>query len=37
MKDKEYLESIYKKGAIKAKEKARKTLEAVYNKVGLIY
>ncbi len=37
MTDTAYLESIYKKGALKAEEKARKTLQNVYNKVGLIY
>lgn len=33
----EYLEKIYKAGAEKAKNKANKTLEDVYNKIGLIY
>ena len=34
--DKKYLEQIYKEGARKAEEKAKQTLEAVYNKIGLI-
>ena len=34
--DKKYLEQIYKEGAKKAEEKAKQTLEAVYNKIGLI-
>lgn len=36
MKNTEYLEEIYKEGARKAQEKARKTLENVYQKIGLI-
>jgi tryptophanyl-tRNA synthetase len=36
IEDKEYLEKIYSEGSKKAQEKARKTLENVYDKVGLI-
>jgi tryptophanyl-tRNA synthetase len=36
MKDKEYLQSIYQKGAEKAEEMARKTLRKVYKKVGFV-
>lgn len=36
MENEEYLEKIYTEGSKKAQEKARKTLEDVYNKVGLI-
>lgn len=36
MENKEYLEKIYTEGSKKAQEKARKTLENVYSKVGLI-
>ena len=36
LKDKEYLESVYAKGAQRAEAQARKTLRKVYKKVGLI-
>ncbi len=36
MKDKAYLESVYKLGAEKAERSARKTLRKVYKKVGFI-
>ena len=36
MNNKEYLEEIYKEGAKKAQEKARKTLKLVYDRIGLI-
>lgn len=36
MENRDYLESIYKKGAIKAQEKARVTLEDVYEKIGFV-
>ena len=36
MNDKIYLEKIYTEGSRKASEKARKTLNLVYNKVGLV-
>ena len=35
LKDKEYLESVYAKGAQRAEAQARKTLRKVYKKVGL--
>ncbi len=34
--DKEYLEKVYKEGALKAEYKARKTLRKIYKKIGLI-
>ena len=36
LKNKEYLESVYAKGAQRAEAQARKTLRKVYKKVGLI-
>ena len=36
LKDKEYLESVYAKGAQRAEAQARKTLRKVYKKVGFI-
>lgn len=36
MNDRAYLEKIYTEGSKKASEKAKKTLKAVYDKVGLI-
>ncbi len=36
LNDKEYLESIYKAGAKKAEEQARKTLDLVYDRIGII-
>ena len=36
MNNKDYLEKIYKDGAMKANEIAEKTLKSVYNKVGFI-
>ncbi len=36
LKNKDYLESIYKEGAEKAEYKSRRTLEKVYKKVGFI-
>lgn len=36
LNNKDFLEEVYKKGAIKAEEKANKTLAKVYKKVGFI-
>ena len=36
IENKDYLKSIYQKGAIKASQIANKTLEDVYNKIGMI-
>ena len=36
LKNKDYLEQIYKEGALKAEHKARRTLDKVYKKVGFI-
>ncbi|MFI3116100.1 MAG: tryptophan--tRNA ligase [Clostridia bacterium] len=36
LKNKDYLEEIYKAGALKAEEKSYKTLQKVYKKVGFI-
>ena len=36
MNDRAYLESIYKAGAKKAEEKAKKTLDLVYDRIGLL-
>ncbi|KXZ39582.1 tryptophanyl-tRNA synthetase [Alkalithermobacter thermoalcaliphilus JW-YL-7 = DSM 7308] len=36
LKNKDYLESIYSQGAIKAEKAARKTLRKVYRKVGFV-
>lgn len=36
LKNKDYLESVYKQGAMKANCKAQKTLDKVYKKVGFI-
>lgn len=36
LENRDYLESIYKKGADKAQERARKTLEEVHKKIGFL-
>ena len=36
MKDKSHIENILKKGAEKAENKAYKTLDKVYRKIGLV-
>lgn len=36
IKDTGYLESVYKEGAIRAEEVAKKTLQEVYQKIGLV-
>lgn len=36
LKNKDYLEQVYKEGALKAQYKARKTIDKVYKKVGFI-
>lgn len=36
LNNRDYLEQIYKRGAIKAQERARKTLDDVYDKIGFI-